>query len=541
MTSASVGFATECFDVTKTKLDDTLEFGMKYAQPPIMRHDPITTRTAQLSKDEHFIEESAPIRALFDTLNERGVSYCHWKSNIRLPDTLSGKEDIDVLVNPIDAKLLIAAATENGFKLAVARHGVGHPGVFHAVALDEISGRLVDLHVYYQLISGDSYTKAYRFPLEKALLAATTTARGVKVPIPPAEMVIFLVRILLKHTSAVEVLKVNRKYHKTVGELNWLLERSSLAHASELCRDWFPQITVSVEDMIECVASTRKLPSRILNGYRTAWALRSWRRVGWLAAQISRCWRAARYALNFANSRRDLSLQAGGAWIAFAGPKGSGKSTQARLLANRLGQRLDVITVHFGRPPPTLLSYLPRLFVPLARALLPSERLSEYEKPQRRASKTFSMLHTLRVLLLAHDRRRMMIRASRSFTAGAIVISDRCPPTDPGGVDGSAFDDLAIANASSALKRWLMRKERRIYQMMPKPRLVLQLVTDEETAIQRDLYRVKPGGPNTEAIRRRWALEKDARFNGSTVVRIDAQGDIDATFRTVLLATWHEL
>jgi thymidylate kinase len=514
---------------------------MNYGQPSSLRDNSATPRTHPRSAGHPSVGESAPARALFDTLNERCVRYCHWKSNIRLPDTLAGKEDIDVLVNPADASLFIAAATDNGFKLTVARHGVGHPGVFHALALDEGSGRLVDLHAYYQLISGDSYTKAYRFPLEHALLAATSSERDVNVPRPAAELVMFLVRTLLKHTSLVEVLKVNRKYQKTEAELDWLVKRSDLAEASALCREWFPTIGMPIDDMIRCVGSASRLTGRIAAGYRLAWALRRWRRVGWTAAQVSRCWRAARYALNFASSRRDLSLHAGGAWIAFAGPKGSGKSTQAQLLASRLGEHLDVVTVHFGKPPPTLASYLPRLLVPFARRAQPTERLSEYEKPQRRAGRKFSMVYTLRMLLLAHDRRQLMVRANRLLTAGAIIISDRCPPTNDGGIDGSAFDEVAIANASSAIQRWLMRKERRMYQLMPKPRLVLQLTTGVETAIQRDLHRLKPGGPNADAIRRRWALEKDAKFEGSAVAVIDAQGDVDTTLRTVLCAAWHEL
>jgi thymidylate kinase len=514
---------------------------MQYSQTSILRDGSTATGPSPRPAEQRLAEDSRPVRALFETLNERRVRYCHWKSNVRLPDTLAGTEDIDVLVNPADANLLIAAATDNGFKLAVARHGVGHPGVFHALALDESAGRLVDLHAYYQLISGDSYTKAYRFPLENALMAATSTECDVNVPRPAAELVMFLVRILLKHTSLIEILKVNHNYRKTVGELDWLLKRSNRAEASALCREWFPTIEVPIDDMIERVGSANNLTGRIAAGYRLAWALRHWRRVGWMAAQWSRCWRAVRYAMNFFRSRRDLSLHAGGAWIAFAGPKGSGKSTQAQLLASRLGEHLDVITVHFGKPPPTITSYLPRLLVPFARRALPTERLSEYEQPQRRADKRFSLLYTLRMVLLAHDRRQLMRRASRSLTAGAIIISDRCPPTNAGGIDGSAFDEVAIANASSAIQRLLMRKEQRIYQLLPKPRLVLQLATGVETAIQRDLHRLKPGGPNADAIRRRWALERDAKFEGSTVAVIDAQGDVDATLRTVMRVVWHEL
>ena len=48
----------------------------------------------------------------------------------------------------------------SGFKMAVSRWGAGHPGVFHALAWDAELGRIIDLHAYHQLISGDSFAKS---------------------------------------------------------------------------------------------------------------------------------------------------------------------------------------------------------------------------------------------------------------------------------------------------------------------------------------------------------------------------------------------
>src|SRR3546814_14675198 len=49
-------------------------------------------------------EERVPakqvIRHFFNCLEELSISYCHWKSNIRLGATLAGREDIDLLVDP---------------------------------------------------------------------------------------------------------------------------------------------------------------------------------------------------------------------------------------------------------------------------------------------------------------------------------------------------------------------------------------------------------------------------------------------------------
>ena len=117
---------------------------------------------ASICNSENDLRPSAIGLMLFAELEREGVRYCHWKSNIRLDQTLSGQTDIDLLVHPADAHAFQRIINACGFKLTVSRMGVGHPGVFHALAWDLDSGRLLDLHAYHQLVSGDSLVKSGR-------------------------------------------------------------------------------------------------------------------------------------------------------------------------------------------------------------------------------------------------------------------------------------------------------------------------------------------------------------------------------------------
>ena len=163
------------------------------------------------------VSSKAAIRNLFKSLEQKGVRYCHWKSNIRLEETLAAAEDIDLLVDPRDARLFYAALLENGLKLTQSRSGIGHPGVFHAVGLDEASAASVHVHAYFQIVSGDSLVKSYRLPIERSLLEQTRYLHGVRVPIPEAELVLFALRIALKHTRPIEILMANRHYRTSRG------------------------------------------------------------------------------------------------------------------------------------------------------------------------------------------------------------------------------------------------------------------------------------------------------------------------------------
>jgi hypothetical protein len=152
--------------------------------------------TAQLRRGD---DPGGPLATLIAALDRAGIRYCHWKSNVRLPETLAGGEDIDLLVDRRDAPAFTAALSGAGFKLANSAANLGHPGVFHAFALDAPAGRLVHLHGCFQVVSGDSLVKSYRLPLEDALLAGSRRSMGVSVPSPEVELALFALRVAQAH------------------------------------------------------------------------------------------------------------------------------------------------------------------------------------------------------------------------------------------------------------------------------------------------------------------------------------------------------
>src|SRR5258707_11733352 len=54
------------------------------------------------------VSSKVVIRNLFGSLEKKGIRYCHWKSNIRLEETLAAADDIDLLVDQRDAELFHA-------------------------------------------------------------------------------------------------------------------------------------------------------------------------------------------------------------------------------------------------------------------------------------------------------------------------------------------------------------------------------------------------------------------------------------------------
>jgi len=488
------------------------------------------------------VSNKAIIRNLFGSLEKRGIRYCHWKSNIRLEETLAAADDIDLLVDQRDAELFHAALLENGFKLAQSRSGIGHPGVFHAFGLEETSIELVHVHAYFQIVSGDSLVKNYRLPIERFLLQQTRYLHGVRVPTPEAELVLFALRVALKHTALIEILMANRYYRLTSSELSWLREAANAEDAEALCTAWFPNIDPPLfRQLLDVIEADRAVIRRAIVGWRVAWRLRGLRRLSPMLAAVSRLWRMLSLFANRLRRRKDLVLQPGGLIVALVGPKAVGKSTISHELANCLGQHLHVLRIHAGKPPPTAVTLLPRLLVPAARLLFSSERAGEYEKPERRRRKRYSLLYILRMTLLAYDRRKLLCRALRAATAGSIVISDRYPSESVGVIDSCCFDDEALANCSSPLKRWLMSLERALCKGLPRPGVLLCLEAPIKTTIERDARRLKRDGPDAAAVLRRWELESRPECCGTPAIRIDTSRPLEDTVRTAVGAVWSAL
>jgi thymidylate kinase len=482
------------------------------------------------------------IRNLLGSLEEKKVRYCHWKSNIRLEKALAAAEDVDLLVDQRDAGLFYAALLENGFRLTRSRSGTGHPGVIHALGLDEASAELVHIHAYFQIVSGDSLVKSYRLQIESSLLEHTRYLHGVRVPTPEAELVLFVLRIALKHTGPIEILMVNRDYSSVSIELGWLREAAAAELAEALCTAWFPSIDSPLfRQLLEAIATERAISRRILLGWRVAWRLRGLRRLGPAAGAVFRVRRVLSLLTNRFRHRSDLVLETGGVIVALVGPKASGKSTIGRVLETRLGLHLDVFRIHAGKPPATALTLLPRLLVPAARRLFSKERAGEYEKPERRREKRYSLLYVLRMTLVAYERRHLLRRALRAATSGSIVISDRYPTMSAGAIDSSCFDDAALARCTSPIGRWLMKRERMLYKGLPTPSLRLCLEAPIETTIERDAQRSKRGGPDAAAVRRRWELESRHECFEARAIRIDTSQPLDETVRTAVRAVWSAL
>ncbi len=489
------------------------------------------------------MDQMSKVERLIAELHENGVRYCHWKSNLALSQSLAGQSDIDILVHREDAPRFREILMGLGFRPSADREAPAFPSIEHYFALDEASGVLVHVHSYYRVITGDSLVKNYRLPIESLLLENTRLESGLRVPLKSVELIVFTLRIMLKHTSLVELLLVGRYWKQVKQEAAWLRESGSLDETLGYLAGWLP--TVDPGLFARCIAAIEApapLAERILLGVKLRSQLKSYARHSPARVMVDSLRKFADMVRRrLTRSHKELALRSGGAVIAFVGSEATGKSTLLDGMRHWLGEHFAVEQVHAGKPRSTTLTFLPNLFLPMLRSLMPGSRSSRLEAQyakeaeEQKLRTSFPFIFVLRAALLAFDRRALLLRSFKQAANGMLVLCDRYPSAQPGAPDSPQLTPLAEAEGSS-LRHRLARLEARWYREIPPPDLVIHLSAPLEITLTRNANRSKK--EPEDYVRQRHARSARLQFERTRVAAINSDQPFEKTLMEVKQAIW---
>lgn len=490
-----------------------------------------------MSKIEKFIIE----------LNTQGVRYCHWKSNLSLSKSLSGQSDIDILIHREDEGLFRTILSQLDFRPAANKDGGGFPSIEHHFALDEESGVLIHVHAYFRVITGDSLSKNYRFPIEEMLLQNTRMEGSIPVLAKNAELIVFILRIMLKHTSLVELVLLARYWKDVEQEIKWLLETESIDSTLELVHCWLPAVDTDL--FSECVAALKAPASlfrRISLGLRLRSQLRTYARHSTVRAWLVGVRKFTAMAIRrLTRSQKELMPRSGGAVIAFVGPEATGKSTLIAEMSKWLGEHFAVEQFHAGKPKSTTLTIVPNLLVPALRSLFPSSRSTRleaqylYEDQSEKSRTSYPLIFGIRSVLLAYDRWSLLSRAYGQAANGAIVLCDRYPSSKIGAPDSPQLTQLTTSTNRRSIRQQLANIEARLYRQIPPPDAVIYLNTPLDVALSRNASRGKK--EPEDYVRRRHSRGSSLEFQRTVVHNINTNQPLDKTILEAKKAIWKAL
>jgi len=423
---------------------------------------------------------------LCNALAAEEINYCHWKSNEALDRSANGDNDLDLLVSRIHAQHFTEILYRLGFKetLSVKRDEL--PGVRDYYGYDVKSGRLIHVHAHFQLILGNDLSKNYRLPLENRYLESSVQGDLFRVPRLEWECVIFVLRMVLKHSTWDSILmRHGRLSPSEERELVYLSAPSALLKAKALLQ-YLPGLSSNLfEECLQALQPGCSFWMRIKVGEQLQRVLQSSARyphsTDVLAKFARRVWHPIqRRVFGYKPKNRFAS---GGLFIAIVGGDGAGKTTLIDELYAWLSGKFEVTKVHMGKPDWSLSTILIRGFLKIGSFLgfYPFEGDIYEESRQPHGLPWF-----IRAVCTARDRYLTYVRARQFSSNGGLVLCDRFSF-----LDFMRMDSLQCEQAIPSLKKrnWfhklLAKWERDYYERIKLPDLLIVLKVEPQIAVQR--------------------------------------------------------
>jgi thymidylate kinase len=477
------------------------------------------------------------IETLCAALADEHVVYCHWKSNEALDRSLSGANDLDLLVARADQARFLEVLARLGFKAALLPPAREVPAVTHYYGLDRRSGRLVHVHAHFRLVLGDDTTKNFWLPIETAYLASSSHHELLPVPAPEHELAVLVLRMVLKHSTWDAQLQRRGAWSASEErELDWLRRRTDWQRVDDVVAAHLPFLVDVWPACRRAVEAGCPRAARMRAADRLVRALETCGRRSRRRDTALRLGRRVTWGLRGRVLRRPVRkrLAGGGAVVALVGGDGAGKSTAVEGVSRWLSGPFEVERVHLGRPPSSLttvvlkgalaMAHRAGLFPDLAEPTVPPT------DPLTRPSTAWLLWH----VCTARDRRRLYTRARRRAARGGVVVCDRFPLAQLRTMDGArtvVFRDLP---GLGRLGSTLIAYEARQYTVFTPPDVLAVLRVDPEVAVRRKT------DEGSDYVRRRSSEVWNATWD-QRVVLIDAAQPAADVLAALRVAVWDRL
>lgn len=426
------------------------------------------------------------ILRLCKTLAVEKIDYCHWKSNTALDRTARGENDLDLLVNRAHANRFAEILYSLGFKETLAESDNELPGILNYYGLDQCSGKLVHVHAHYELILGSDLSKNYRLPLEQAYLEASFQGDLFRIPAPEFELVIFVIRMVLKHSTWDSILIGHGKLSSSEqGELEDLTKTATLNRVNTALLSLAVIERSLFDDCLQALLPKSLIWTRIRAGAQLQRKLRSCERSPYLQDLIKkffrRIWQPIQERVFRQNSKSRLGQ--GGLFIAIVGGDGAGKTTVINELYARLGKIFSVEKMHMGKPAWSGTTLIIRGLLKIGTLL----RLYPFEGDiYEESQKPHGYPWFIRAVCTARDRYLTYLRARRSSSNGKLVLCDRYSLPGFMEMDGPQCKGaLRTLSKSNRFLDSLDRAETSAYQKIGSPDLLIVLRINPELAVTR--------------------------------------------------------
>lgn len=504
-------------------------------------------------------------KALFSTLNERNIRYCHWKSNQHLDRSWQGRTDFDLLVDRAQEEIFRSILYEHCCKLIISPPGRQYPAIEDFLGYDPPTGDCFHLHVHYQLILGEQFVKNYRLPLEKQFLDSTTLSDGLKIVTPDLEIIVLTIRALLKYRDRdafKDMLAIRSPGlpANILQEFAYLLERVTLEEVAETLKTKAnnlisPDLVLNfLKIIVKPEQPNLVQPTAPRPGYQLYQLRKQLRQE--LVPFERHTRREARkqyykalwcqyfpFACKMWGKKKPAS---GGALIAFVGADGAGKSTTTTTITQWLSWKMDVQVFYMGSGQQN--SSFSQIIQFTRRGIGRVQQafrliLGQNNAISNQLGQLYRLTENYYNLNMAQTRYQRYLESRRQAAQGTIVIYDRYPLVGIHRVmdkalppmDGPRIAWSGDGQEMGSVTARLARTEQQLYDQIGPPEHLVLLHVTPEISKQR-----KPDHQLEQIETKIRAIETMDR-NGLQIIDIDTTQPQAEVLRQVKQELWNIL
>lgn len=483
-------------------------------------------------------------KRLFDIWNKK-IVYIHWKSNEHLEAGLNGLTDLDILINRTDRDSGLNILRSVGFIPFRSQFGSRYPDVEDWIGLDDITGKLVHVHLHFRLLTGHRGLKEYDLPWTELALSSRIKDQetGVYTMNPNLEILTLYTRIGLKATYIQQIKACanikglcNSFNGNLKNEIGYLSDRVDWSEVENFARQFYKDSTSPIMIIIQSgtnltntqFLALHKISRKVMrNKCRYPIYLLFFLRLYYFIATHLLFLLKQKCGFNLI-SRKVMDSQKG-LTVAFVGQDGAGKSTLSKDIEKWLTWKIDVTRYYMGSGE----NYHPW-----------QKKLKKKLKESKNVICIF-LKHILGLsILLSYSKRvKKITKWSQKYTEkGGIVLYDRFPQVQFNGInDGPKIRDYAKSKINNPLLckliNYFANKEEAnlIAASNITPNVVFKLMLPLEESMKRKPHE------DMIAVEKKNKIVADLLFNGSEVYEIDAKQEIKQELLQVKHLIWKHI
>ena len=453
-------------------------------------------------------------------LDEADIKYVSWKNNHELFEALTGNSDLDILVGPICQVSFSTLAQKNGW-LELESPVARFPAVRHFYKISA-TGKVFHLHVYFEVVTGESWLKEFILPLNAFLISERVMCPEYNVWIlsNKAQAYIFLIRHFLKTGSLTSRFLYLHEIDSYKSE--WLLCKTS---ADDL--HGFGPIAIDPYITKSGLAKGFSTPS-FSASIKFRLFLSEYVRFSILSLPYLRVNSFLKRALNKILVKQKKRFLGQGMIIAISGADGAGKSSMISGLNQSFSGFQSCISYTLGKPQGKVLE---SIRLRMGSKALPTKAISDVDPES-------TIKRALASVILGILRLRQAKRARVDAKRGHLVLVDRWPTNNFGKMDSPK---ILCHSDSPWMLRVMAQIEKKIYEKIPSADLCVYLNVSIETAVSRNESRVKVGKETRHEIVMRHADNAAVFPICNKIIHFNNEGPFEEKFFELQSIVWQEI